>query len=172
LGLAVFDIRGWNYEAAYNLSQAGARATGIPLIGGMGFGAKQYRPSYKTTGRKGSYWHETIDVKRRKYISYCSCFWREIAQKAWLGSFGAPGSCDLPRGNHREFAEQICREPLLSKMETPLGLRWEYASLPGHHDFGDVMHMAFMGADYLGMGTGGAVAPVARKKKANVIIRR
>jgi len=162
IGLAVFDIRGWNYESAYNLSAMGSRATGIPLIGGMGFGARQYKPSYKATGRRGSWWHETIDNKQRKYIAYCSDFWRETAQKAWLGSIGSPGSCDLPAGNHREFADQICREPLLSKMETPLGLRWEFASLPGHHDFGDVMHMIYMGADYLGMGTGGAVT-VKRK---------
>jgi len=167
INLATFDVRGWNYESAYNLSAVGSRAAGLPIIGCMGFGAKQYKPRYKNEGRKGVFWHDVIDTKRRRYIAYCSDFWREIAQKSWIGSIGSVGSCDLPKGNHREFAEQICREPLLSKVETPLGLRWEYATLPGHHDFGDVMHMAFMLADYIGMGTGGTVTVPKVQHKRN-----
>jgi len=44
-------------------------------------------------------------------------------------------------------------------------MRWEFDSLPGHHDMGDAMYIAYMLADYVGMGTGGqVVAPVTRKR--------
>jgi len=163
VNLILFDVRGWNYEAAYNLSAQAGRITGVPTIGAMGFGAKNYKPGFKSAGRRGNFWHTVIDAKRRQYLSYCSDFWREIAQKSWLGPLGAPGSCSLPAGQHREIAEQICREPLKWKEETPLGLRWEYITMPGAHDFGDVMHMAYLGADYQGMGTGGVMVAVPRK---------
>ena len=174
IGIAGFDIRGWNYETAYNLSAMGTRATGVQMIGTMGFGSRQYKPRWKSGGRSGSYWHEVIDDKRRKYLAYCSCFWREVAQKSWLGSIGSPGSCDLPKGRHDDFAEQICREPLLSKTDTVMGVRWEYATLPGQHDMGDVMQIAYMLADYLGLGTGGVVAEKqsSRKKYSQADLRR
>ena len=165
LSIVMFDARGWNYEAAYNLSANGAHACGVAVRAAMGFGARQYRSPFKHKLRTGPYWHDMRDKKRRPYVAYCSDFWREIAQRSWLGSLGAPGTCDLPRGNHREFADQICREPLLAKMETPMGLRWEFASLPGHHDFGDVMHMLYMAADYVGMSTGGQVGGKTQTQK-------
>jgi hypothetical protein len=168
ISIAGFDIRGWNYQTAYNLSAIGTRATGVQMIGTMGFGSRQYKPRYKSGGRSGGYWHEVIDDKRRKYIAYCSCFWREVAQKAWLGSIGSPGSCDLPKGKHDEFAEQICREPLLSKTDTTMGVRWEYATLPGAHDMGDVMQIAYMLADHQGAGTGG----ITVRKKNTIENRR
>jgi hypothetical protein len=166
--LAVFDIRGWNYDSAYNLSAQGSRACGIPLIGAMGHGASQYRTPHKKQGRRriGNYWHEYSDEQRRERLMYCSDFWREIAQRSWLGSFGSPGSIDLPKGHHKDFADQICREPLLAKMDTPLGVRWQYKPDPSNsHDFGDVMHMIFMGADYLGMGTGGTAIQQRPQRK-------
>jgi hypothetical protein len=156
LNMIAFDVRGWNYEAAYNLSAVATRLAGVSTVGVMGFGARQYRPNYKGGGRRGNNWHVVIDPKRRQYIACNADFWKEIAQKAWCAPADAPGSCTLPVGNHREFAEQICREPLLSKTETPLGVRWEYASLPGPHDMGDVMQMCYLGADVCGIGTGGA----------------
>jgi hypothetical protein len=131
----------------------------------MGFGARQYKPSYRSTGRRGNGWHIVTDARRREYVSYNADFWKEVAQKGWLGTPGAPGSCSLPKGKHQEFADQIVREPLLSKVETPLGTRWEYATLPGPHDMGDVMQMIYLGADALGMGTGGAGVP--RRPRTN-----
>ena len=58
----------------------------MQTYGAMGFGAKTYKRPYKPAGRIGSNWHEFIDGKRRRYISYCSDFWREVAQKAKLPS--------------------------------------------------------------------------------------
>lgn len=162
LNMVLFDVRGWNYESAYNLSAVATKMVGIITIGAMGFGARNYRPNYKAAGRKGNNWHIVTDDKRRQYVSYCSDFWKEVSQKAWLGSVGSPGSCSLPKGHHREFAEQICREPLLAKSDTRMGVRWEYGNLPGQHDMGDAMQMCFLAADMCGVGTGGQ--PVVRKR--------
>ena len=98
-----------------------------------------------------------VDLKGRKWIAWHADYWREQAQKAWTGSVGAPGSCSLPVGNHREFADQICREQLAGKAEVGGMMMWNWHTQPGRHDYGDCMAMAYMGAAWAGIGTQGNV---------------
>ena len=121
--------------------------------------------------REGDYVDVEFDVRGRKWVAWNADYWREAAQKAWTGSVGAPGSCSLPAGNHRDFAEQVCREQLAGKGEVGGAMVWTWNTLPGRHDFGDCMAMLFMGAAWQGIGTSGAAATPA-PTKARVVISR
>jgi hypothetical protein len=114
--------------------------------------------------------HRVIERRDRQWIVWNADFWREVAQQGWAGEPGAPGSCSLPAGNHGDFADQICREQLAGKDEVAGRMVWIWNTLPGAHDFGDCMAMAYMGASWAGIGTGGAKA--APKTVAHVAIRK
>ena len=99
------------------------------------------------------------DGRRRKWFAWQADYWREVAQRAWLGSVGAPGSVSLFRGQHREFADQIAREQLKGKAEIGGQMFWNWHTQPGPHDYGDVMAQAFAAAAWGGIGTGGSNPP-------------
>jgi Tat protein translocase TatB subunit len=80
---------------------------------------------------------------------------REMAQKGWTSAPALPGSCSLFPGQHYDFAAQIASEQLKWKQDTPTGLRYEWHTIPGRHDYGDCMAMAFAAADFGGIRTGG-----------------
>jgi hypothetical protein len=97
-----------------------------------------------------------MERRDRQWIIYHADYWREVAQRGWTGEPGAPGSCSLWKGNHAEFAFQCTREPLEKKGPGIRGtLEWAYHHTNEVHDFGDCMHMAYMGAAVAGIGTGG-----------------
>ena len=95
------------------------------------------------------------DGRRRKWFAWQCDYWREIAQRAWLGEVGSPGSVSLFRGNHRDFSEQIAREKLRGKGEVGGMMLWNWATAPGPHDYGDVMAQAFAAAAWGGISTTG-----------------
>ena len=105
------------------------------------------------------------ESRSRRWAIVNSDYWREVAQKGWLGAVGAPGTCELPKGNHRDFAEQICREQLRGKAET--GGTWVYVwdTIPGKHDYGDCMMMLYALAAMKGIGTGGQAEVRPTRKK-------
>ena len=106
-----------------------------------------------------------------RFIAYNQHYWCEVAQRAWLGSVGAPGSCSLfkkTKGDHSEFAEQICREKLIEKFDGKAGTVWVWHSQPGWHDYGDAMYMAYVGAAWLGIGTAGTVPVKAAQRRRAV----
>jgi hypothetical protein len=134
------------------------RICGIPAITAFGRGGKAYRhPLRKETGISV---HEQAYTKRvsggRQWVIWNADYWREQSQRAWTGTLGAPGSCDLPKGSHRDFAEQIVSEQLIAKVE--LNGRWVYdwKHTPNQpHDYGDCMAMGYCFAAVNGIGTGG-----------------
>ena len=127
---------------------------------------KQFRPKTKDRVYEESFIRATSKAKQWAIVN--ADYWREIAQKSWLGAIGAPGACDLPAGLHRDFAEQICREQLVGKAE--IGKTWAYVwnTLSGAHDFGDCMMMLFALAGIEGIGTGGMVKRVKSKSKRRI----
>lgn len=145
---------------------------GLQAACAFGRGWKQYRPTSKAGHRvlPGEQSHRVIERRDRQWIIWNADFWREVAQHGWTGEPGAPGSCSLPAGNHGDFADQICREQLVGKDEVAGRMVWIWNTLPGAHDFGDCMAMAYMGASWAGIGTGGAQA--APKAIAHVAIRK
>ena len=90
------------------------------------------------------------------WVAWNADYWREIAQRAWLGDVGAPGSVSLFKGEHGEFARQICAEKLLGKAEVGGDVMWNWHTQPGAHDFGDTMAQGYAAAALYGIGTGGA----------------
>lgn len=134
----------------------------------FGQGFKKYRQTHRTHRiQPGENLHTVI--KRgaaERWVLWHADYWREIMQRGWTGSPGAPGSISLPAGHHKEFAEQICREQLtLKQVDSAGGVVWNWHTAPGAHDYGDVMAQTFMGAAHSGVGSSGAVTQVATTRK-------
>jgi hypothetical protein len=166
------DGGGTAFDCVNRFSIESIRLCGIPAFCATGRGARNYRAFGKSVlGLPREQCHMAIDQQKRKWLAWNADYWREVAQKAWTGSVGAPGSCSLPKGNHREFATQICREQLAGCDQVGGQTIWVWNTQPGRHDYGDVMGMCFMGAAWNGIGTGGVV--VKRKyietRKAKVV---
>ncbi len=125
----------------------------------FGRGWYQYRPTSRKKHKVylGEQWHRVMERRDRQWVIYHADYWREIAQRGWTGEPGAPGSCSLPKGKHNDFALQVTREILEDKGEGRSGrMEWTYSKAGGQkHDYGDCMHMAYMAAAMMGIGTGG-----------------
>ena len=120
---------------------------------------------------KGEELLQVTESLEQRWIIWNADYWRELSHKAWKGSPGAPGSCSLPKGDHREFAEQICREQMTGRGEVGGQTIWTWFTAPGAHDYGDVMAMAYMGAAHSGIGSG-AVLPTKRQTQRGKQRRR
>jgi len=133
----------------------------------FGRGWKTYRPTAKATYRVtvGEQLHKVSERRDRQWIIYNADYWREIYQRGFTGEPGAPGSCSLPAGNHSDFAAQLCREQLAGKDDIGGRMVWVWNTAPGPHDYGDCMHMAYMGAAVAGIGTGGQVVRPANRQR-------
>jgi len=152
------DAGGAAFDVVLQFCCVSAKLCGIQAMPCTGRGARNYRPFGKSVfGIPKEQSHMAVDLRGRKWLAFNADYWREAAQKSWTGNSGAPGSCTLPAGNHREFADQICREQLSGKGEVGGQMVWTWNTLPGKHDFDDVMTMLFMGAAWSGIGTSVAV---------------
>jgi len=72
-------------------------------------------------------------------------------QRAWLDMIGSPGSINLPKGNHIEFAEHIIRERLIDKVVTSTVTVRIFAEMPGWHDYSDALTYCYVAAAWLGI---------------------
>jgi hypothetical protein len=161
------DAGGAAFDVVLDFAVNSVRIVGLQAVPCTGQGARQYKPWGKNViGVAKEYCHQSADARGRKWVKWHADYWREAAQKAWTGSIGAPGSCSLPVGNHREFAEQVCREQLAGKAEIAGQMVWVWHTAPGAHDYGDVMAMCFMGAAWGGIGTAGQERALPVKKKS------
>ncbi len=164
------DAGGGNFDAVLAFAGQSARACGIPAQGYTGRGARNYRQSGKTAvGPFREQCHGCMDHKDGRvirWIAWNSDFWKECAQRAWLGEIGAPGALSLPDGIHGEFAQQVTNERLLGKGEIAGQVFWNFHRVPGRNDFGDALAQAYALAAFGGIGTGGRqrIRPVRRPK--------
>jgi len=173
-GLQLRDLRNrpglWVIDAGYMpdvvaryIQQHGARL-GFPVQAMRGYSADKYRPFGKNViGKPGEQWHRTESTVAGRFIAANMDYWREVGQRAWLGSIDAPGSVSLYRGHHREFAEQASRERLREKLYGAMGPVWRWTAAPGWRDWGDTHTMCYVAASVCGIGTGGAVRGPAKK---------
>lgn len=146
------------------------RALGIPCVPSFGFPAEKYRPNSKNLiGAPRENVHLS-DSQYGQFLAFQQHYWAEVAQRAWLGSMGAPGSLSLFAGrSHMEFAEQVAREKLVEKIESKThGTLWVWARQPGRHDYGDTMYGCYIAAAWLGIGSQGVVMPKKRKTQRRV----
>jgi len=110
--------------------------------------------------------HGCIDRKQGRvirWVAWNADYWKEMAQRAWLGDIGAPGAVTLYEGKHAELANQICGDKLLGKGEVGGQMIWNFTRVPGRNDFGDAMAQCYAVSAFQGIGTGGSV--VRRKQK-------
>lgn len=126
---------------------------GTPSIGYKPFGKAVVGQPREECHMRG----DENEGRRRRWLAWNTDYWREVSQKAWLGSIGAPGSVSLFAGKHDQFAEQVACESII---RTGPGLsgkqEWIWKEVFGKpHDFGDCMSMLYALAAWDGIGTGG-----------------
>jgi len=159
----VIDGAGSPQDCVINLAASAPKICGLEAACSFGRGWRQYRPGHKKHRvTVGDNWHKVTERNNRQWFIWNSDYWKEIAQKAWTGHPGSPGSCSLPGGHHQEFARQICNEPLLAKTEAGGKTIWIFKD-NGEHDYGDTMSMAYMAAAALGITQAGTPAGPTRK---------
>lgn len=170
------DAGGANFDAVIRWAGESTRLCGIPCMGFTGRGAKNYKPYGKTMvpGQKREQCHGCLDRKDGRlirWIAWHADYWREVSQRAWLGAVDSPGSISLPIGQHREFSAQVCGEKLLGKGEIGGMMLWNWATVPGRHDFGDAVSQGFATAAFGGIGTGGSqpIRKYVETRKCKVI---
>lgn len=153
------DASGEYFPTVMRFSERSVALCGIQAIGSTGVGSKNYRVGGKSMlGQAREYCQMRSDVAdghRRKWFAWQADHWKEIAQRAWLGEVGSPGSVSLFRGNHGTFADQVAREKLRGKGDVGGQTIWNWATAPGPHDYGDVMAQAFAAAAWGGISTSG-----------------
>lgn len=170
------DAGGAQFDPVIRFAEQSTQLCGIRAMGFTGRGAKNYRQYGKTAikSQRREQCHGCIDRKQGhiiKWVAWNADYWKEIAQRAWLGDAAAPGAVTLFDGKHYDFAAQVCADKLLGKGEIGGQMLWNFVRVPGKNDFGDAMAQGYAATAYQGIGTsGGALVKV--KKKANVIIRR
>jgi hypothetical protein len=170
----VIDGGGTPQNTVIDFAAVSAKACGLQALCAFGRDTRQYRAA----GRKGQHivarenCHMVQESMSRRWLVFNADAWREAQQKGWTTAPALPGSCSLFEGYHEEFAMLVASEQLSWKQETPAGLRYEWHTMPGRHDFGDCMTMAFAAAAFGGIGTGGRVEPKASTGPARVLVYR
>lgn len=162
------DAGGTPQGCVIEFSANSRQICGVQAWACFGQGFKKYRQTHRTYRiTPGENLHTvTKRGQMERWVLWHADYWREISQRGWTGSPGAPGSISLPAGYHKEFAEQICREQLtLKQVDSAGGIVWNWHTASGAHDFGDVMAQTFMGAAHSGIGSSGAVVQAAATRK-------
>ena len=160
------DCGGKQFDGVLRFAAESAVLCGLDAHGFRGTGWKSYTPDGKTA-RKGDVremCHGCTDMKdgrRRTWVAWHSDYWKEVAQRAWLGEAGGSGTASLFAGDHGEFAAQVCGDKIVDKRPMGNRMAWYFVPLPGRNDYGDSMAQAFALAAYKGIGTGG----MAKRKK-------
>ena len=163
------DAGGGQFDPVIRFAGDAARLCGIPAHGFTGRGASKYRPWGKNvSGALREECHGCMakkDGRTIRWVAWNADYWKEAAQRAWLGEIGSPGSISLYEGSHREFATQVCADKLMGKGEVGGQMMWNFHRVPGRNDFGDAMAQGYALAAYMGIGTHGKVEMRGGRKK-------
>ena len=168
------DASGEYFDSVQRFCAGSQQLCGIQAMAATGSAGRNYKPFGKNVvGQPRENCHmrsDFADGRRRKWLNWHADYWREVAQRAWLGSVGSPGSLSLFKGVHGDFADQICREELKTKGVGLSGkLEWIWKTNSGKHDYGDVMAQAFAGAAWGGIGTSGSSRREVEPMKMRVL---
>jgi hypothetical protein len=171
------DAGGAQFDAAVAYADSSASLCGIPAFAFTGRGWKHYKPYGKTAlpGLVREQCHGCMDRKQGRvirWVAWNADYWKEVAQRAWLGEVGTPGTISLYHGSHTDLANQICGDRLLGKEEVGGQMVWNFTRIPGKNDFGDALAQVYALSAYSGIGTGGAVTVRGRKRYTAADLRR
>lgn len=156
------------YEAETVMQFAMSCRAPFEVLPDWGRGASKYRVSNATLVGQPFEGAHVTDGRLGRYLLHNSDFWRETAQRSFLGEPGSPGGCTLYAGGarmHRRFAEHICAEQLLNKYTTDMGVRWEWTANPANHDFLDNLTGCYVAAAVRGISSGETALPLQRRRK-------
>jgi len=162
------DASGEYFDPVNRFCAASLQLCGIQATPATGSAGKRYRPVGKNVyGQPRENCHKRSDFfdgRRRIWLNWHADYWRDVSQRAWLGSIGSPGSLSLFKGHHSEFANQCSAEKLIKKGEGLSGKTEWIWQTSAKHDYGDAMAQAFAGAAWSGVGTSGqSFAPMRRR---------
>ena len=169
LGLLLVDI---GYKAAAVQAFCQQARYSFKVLPAIGRDAKNYRVNTKSlVGRP----FEQCHIQRAKtvghgpYLMFQADYWREVAQRAFLGTVGEPGGYTIHatknKKYHARFAEECSAEKLVNKYQTDRGTRWEWTHKPGSAwDLGDAYSGSWIAAAASGLSASG-IAPVKAKPK-------
>jgi hypothetical protein len=152
------DASGTDFKTVLNFCKNSPALVGIQAVPCTGRVENNgYKPNGSNSKQVGHWAYRSYDKKTREHwLVWHASYWKELAQRAWLGSVGNAGSVNLPKANavkqHEGFAKQICRESLSGKGEVGGKMIWTWNTQPGEHDYGDVMAQAYAGASWMGYG--------------------
>jgi len=141
-----------------------------------GYSASHYRPHGKNViGRPIEQAHRTTSPLGN-YTAHNADYWREVTQRAFLASTGAPGGASLwgtSAERHLSFAEHVCAEVLIEKAVGQRETLYKWGQRPGHiWDWLDALVGCYVGAACLGLSaTGEKTAAKKPKKKRKTRIR-
>jgi hypothetical protein len=100
-----------------------------------------------------------------EWVLWNSDYWREIYQRSFTCETNAPGGSTLPKGNHREYAEHLCREKLRGKVELNGRMIFDFERSVGRNDYADATNMCHMLADMAGIGNGQVKQPQQQRQR-------
>jgi len=167
------DAGGEYFDTVLRFCANSDRLCGIKATAMTGRAGKTYNENVKSRlGRPRNRTYECRDPAKGKWLCWDADHHKEAAQRAWLGSMGAPGSCSLFRGHHQEFAEQVCRERLGGKVEAFGRMVYEWRTQPGKHDYGDTNAMCDALAGWHGIGEVASGAVLERRHYTQSDYRR
>ena len=149
------DAGGAVFDVVLRFAANSAKLCGLPCIASTGrAGARNWNPNVKSRiGKPREMAVMCRDPAKGIWIAFNADYWREVAQRGWTGSPGAPGSCSLFAGRHSRFADQICAEQLAGKGEIGGRMMWRWnTNNTVKHDYGDSMTMCYMLAGWQGIG--------------------
>ena len=157
LDMWLIDAGGEQFGTVTSFCRESKKSGGIAraIIGRAG---KSYNPNTKTQfGRVRGKVYQCFTRDTGRWMCFDADYYKESAQTSWLAEIGLPGSASLFDGDHRDYADQMCREVLAAKgvLETrsgaTVGVAYKWDSKPGKHDFLDCHAMAFAAAGWEGV---------------------
>lgn len=157
------DCGGKQWAAVNNFAKVSRQVCGIGITPMAGRGGRNWNPNVRS--RIADPRNETVLCEDKtngwRWLAFNSDFWKETAQKAWLGEVGTPGSLSLFDGQrHGEFAAQVAAEVLEYKVVMSDGRTdYKWRLVGPHNDLGDAVTMCYALAGAFGISATGYIPP-------------
>lgn len=160
------DCGGKQWAAVNNFAKTSRQLCGIGVTPMAGRAGRNWNPFVRS--RIADPRNETVLCEDKtngwRWLAWNSDYWKETAQKAWLGEVGTPGSLSLFDGQrHGEYAAQVAAEVLEYKVTLAEGrIDYKWRLVGPHNDLGDATAMCYALAGAFGISATGYIPPVKK----------
>lgn len=161
------DCGGKQWAAVNNFAKIARQTCGIGLMPMAGRAGRNWNPYVRS--RITDPRNETVLCEDKtngwRWLAWNSDYYKETAQKAWLGEVGTPGSLSLFDGQrHGEYAAQVAAEVLDYKVALSDGkVDYKWRMVGPHNDLGDATAMCYALAGAFGISASGYIPPPPKK---------